>query len=137
MLSGVCPLTSKFATQRAKDRRYCRSIAQEEQMHDGLSTDYLMSLATLPNVLSAIGVIFYVASMSMKTVIPLRITGLVSAFFLLGAAILTRSVFAMVLYALLLPVHSIRLYQMFELIKKVREAPIELNRSNASKPAMC
>ena len=106
-------------------------------MHDGLSTDYLMSLATLPNVLSAIGVIFYVASMSMKTVIPLRITGLVSAFFLLGAAILTRSVFAMVLYALLLPVHSIRLYQMFELIKKVREAPIELNRSNASKPAMC
>jgi CRP-like cAMP-binding protein len=81
-----------------------------------------MSLVTLPNVLGAIGAIFYVASMSMKTAIPLRITALVSTFFLLSAAMLTRSAPAIILYTLLLPIHSIRLYQMLELIKKVRAA---------------
>ena len=40
---------------------------------------------------------------------------------LLGS-ILARSLPAILLYALLLPVHSIRLYQMLELIKKVRAA---------------
>ncbi len=86
------------------------------------TADYLMSFASLPNVLGVIGAIFHVASMAMKTVIPLRITGILSALFLLGAGILSRSIPAMVLYALLLPVHSIRLYQMMELIKKVRAA---------------
>ena len=41
---------------------------------------------------------------------------------MLGASILSRSLPAIALYALLLPVHSIRLYQMLELIKKVRAA---------------
>jgi CRP-like cAMP-binding protein len=91
-------------------------------MNFGFNTDYLMSLASIANALGIIGAIFYVISMSMKTVIPLRITGIISACFLLGAGILSRSVPAIVLYAFLLPVHSVRLYQMLELIKKVRAA---------------
>jgi CRP-like cAMP-binding protein len=91
-------------------------------MNESAGTDYLMSLATLGNVLGATGAIFYVASMSMKTVIPLRITGIISAVFLLGSAILARSAPAILLYILLLPVHSIRLYQVLQLIKKVRAA---------------
>jgi CRP-like cAMP-binding protein len=91
-------------------------------MNDGLSADYLMSFVSWPNALGATGAIFYVVSMSMKTVIPLRITSLVSTFCLLGSSILARSLPAILLYALLLPVHSIRLYQMLELIKKVRAA---------------
>ncbi len=90
-------------------------------MH-GLSAAYLMSFVTLPHVLVSTGAIFYVVSMSMKTVIPLRITSIVSTLSLLGASILARSLPAILLYALLLPVHSIRLYQMLELIKKVRAA---------------
>jgi CRP-like cAMP-binding protein len=91
-------------------------------MNIDLTADYLMSFASAANILGIIGAIFYVASMSMKTVIPLRITGIVSTLFLLAAAILSRSIPAIFLYILLLPVHSIRLYQMFELIKKVRAA---------------
>ena len=91
-------------------------------MNESASVDYVMSFATLANVLGATGAIFYVASMSMKTVIPLRITGIVSAVFLLGSAILARSLPAILLYVLLLPVHSIRLYQVLQLIKKVRAA---------------
>ena len=91
-------------------------------MGEGWTLDYLMSFITLPNVLGATGAIFYVVSMSMRTAIPLRITSLVSTTFLLGASILAHSIAAIVLYALLLPVHSLRLYQMLQLIKKVRAA---------------
>jgi CRP-like cAMP-binding protein len=96
-------------------------LAQDAEMN-GLDTGYLMSFATLANVLGIIGAIFYVVSMSMKTAIPLRTLGIVSTLFLLAAAILSRSVPAIVLYTLLLPVHSVRLYQMLDLIKKVRAA---------------
>ena len=91
-------------------------------MSDGWTLDYLLSFITVSNVLGATGAIFYVVSMSMKTAIPLRITSLVSTVCLLGASILSRSLPAIVLYVLLLPVHSIRLYQMLQLIKKVRAA---------------
>jgi len=84
--------------------------------------DYLLSFLSLPNALAAAGAVFYIISMSMKTAIPLRIMSLVSAVCLLTASILTWSVLAIALYAVLLPVHSIRLYQMLDLIKKVRAA---------------
>ena len=93
-------------------------------MNIGFNWDDLMNAALWANVLGIIGAIFYVASMSMKTVIPLRVTGIASALFLLGAAILSRSLPAIVLYALLLPVHTLRLYQMLDLIKKVRAATL-------------
>jgi CRP/FNR family transcriptional regulator, cyclic AMP receptor protein len=86
------------------------------------TVDYVMSFITWNNVLGATGALFYIISMSMKTVIPLRITSLVSALCLLGASLLARSLPAIALYALLLPVHSFRLYQMLALIKKVRIA---------------
>jgi hypothetical protein len=91
-------------------------------MNESLSADYLMSFVSLPNVLGATGALFYIISMSMKTVIPLRITSIVSAACLLGSSVLARSLPAILLYALLLPVHAFRLYQMLELIKKVRAA---------------
>ena len=70
-------------------------------MNDSLSLDYVLSFVTLPNVLGATGALFYVISMSMKTVIPLRVTSLVSASCLLGSSILARSLPAILLYALL------------------------------------
>ena len=91
-------------------------------MSDAWTLHDLLSFISLHNVLGATGAIFYVVAMSMKTAISLRIASLVSAVCLLGASILARSLPAIALYALLLPVHSIRLYQMLELIKKVRVA---------------
>src|SRR5262249_39240018 len=91
-------------------------------MTSGWTLDYLMSFITLQNILGATGALFYVVSMSMKTAIPLRITSLVSTACLLGSSILAGSIPAIALYVLLLPVHSIRLYQMLQLIKKVRAA---------------
>jgi len=91
-----------------------------------LSSDVILafvaSFITLANMMAAIGGLLYIAAISMKTVIPLRIAAIASAFFFLCAGILARSFPAIFLYSLLLPLNSYRLYQMIELIKKVRAA---------------
>jgi Cyclic nucleotide-binding domain len=80
----------------------------------------LMTLVTVG--LGFLGAIFYVASVSMKTVIPLRIAGIASAFFFLCYGILAHSITTIFLYVILVPLNVLRLYQMLELIKKVRVA---------------
>ena len=84
------------------------------------AADYVMSIATIANVLGVTGAICHVVSMSTRTAIPLRITSIASASFLLAAALLSHSLLAIVLYGLLLPVHSFRLYQMLKLVRKAR-----------------
>jgi CRP-like cAMP-binding protein len=87
-----------------------------------LSADFLLSFLTLANVLGIIGGLCTVASMSMKTVIPLRIAAIASALFFLLSGVFSRSVPAIFLYGMLLPLNSYRLFQMMDLIKKVRAA---------------
>jgi CRP/FNR family transcriptional regulator, cyclic AMP receptor protein len=86
------------------------------------STSFLMSFITMANVLGVIGGLCTVASMAMKTVIPLRIAGIAAAFFFLCSGIFAHAFPAIFLYTMLLPLNSFRLYQMVELIKKVRAA---------------
>jgi CRP-like cAMP-binding protein len=87
-----------------------------------LSWSFLSSFITLANVTGAIGGLLYIASISMTTVIPLRIAGIGSAFFFLCSGIFARSFPSIFLYAMLLPLKSFRLYQRLQLIKKVRAA---------------
>jgi hypothetical protein len=86
------------------------------------TAQYLASFITMANATGVIGGVFYITSLSMKTVIPLRMAGIASAFFFLCSGIFAQSPPAVFLYALLLPLNSVRLYQMIELIKKVRAA---------------
>jgi CRP-like cAMP-binding protein len=86
------------------------------------SMSFLMSFVTLANVLGIIGGVCTVASMSMRTVIPLRIAGIASAFFFLCSGIFSPSIPSIFLYAMLLPLNSVRLYQLMQLIKRVRAA---------------
>jgi CRP-like cAMP-binding protein len=66
--------------------------------------------------------VLYIASTSMKTVIPLRIAGIASALCFLCSGIFARSFPPIFLYSLLLPLNTFRLFQMLQLIKKVRAA---------------
>ena len=68
------------------------------------------------------GGVLYIASTSMKTVIPLRIAGIASALCFLCSGISARSFPPIFLYSLLLPLNTFRLFQMLQLIKKVRAA---------------
>ena len=84
--------------------------------------DFLVIFATPSTLCAAIGALLYVASTSMKTVIPLRIAAIGSSCAFLLSGIFARSVAPILLYCLLLPLNVFRLYQMLELIKKVRAA---------------
>jgi hypothetical protein len=86
------------------------------------STSFLMSFVTSANVTGALGGLCYIASIYMRTIIPLRIAGIASALFFLVSGILSQSFATIFLYAMLLPLNSYRLYQLIELIKKVRAA---------------
>ena len=67
------------------------------------SAPFLMSFITAANVCAAIGGVLYIASTSMKTVIPLRIAGIASALCFLCSGIFARSFPPIFLYSLLLP----------------------------------
>ena len=74
------------------------------------------------DILGIIGACFYLATYATKTMVPLRIMGVASNFFLVGYAFLHSSYPTFFLYLTLIPLNSLRLYQMLELIKKVESA---------------
>jgi len=99
-----------------------RDVESKMQLSSYVSIEFLLSFLTAANVCAVIGRVLYIASMSMKTVIPLRIAGIGSALAFLCSGVLARSFAPIFLYSLLLPLNMFRLYQMLELIKKVRAA---------------
>jgi hypothetical protein len=97
-------------------------VESKMQLSSYLNVEFLLSFLTAANITAAIGGLLYIASVSMKTVIPLRIAGIGSAFAFLCSGLFARSFAPIFLYSLLLPLNVYRLYQMLELIKKVRAA---------------
>jgi hypothetical protein len=87
-----------------------------------LSWENLLSFVTIANLFGLLGGIFYVASVSMKTIIPLRLAAIASTIFFLGYGLLTPAFATIALYGMLLPVNIWRLHQIRQLIKKVRIA---------------
>ena len=77
---------------------------------------------TLANLLGLIGVIFFVATLLMQTMVPLRIANMVGCAFFVGFGALAGNVTTFLLYLLLLPINAIRLRQMLNLVKKARTA---------------
>jgi cyclic nucleotide-binding protein len=63
-----------------------------------------------------------VGTYSMKTMIPLRVCGIAANILFIGFATLNGIYPTLILHAVLLPLNSVRLYQMVQLIKRVSEA---------------
>ena len=74
----------------------------------------------LANVFALFGAIFFVATLLMRTIVPLRIAAIISDVFFIGYGVLANSITTFILYFLLLPINSIRLYQMIKLVRKAR-----------------
>jgi hypothetical protein len=87
-----------------------------------LSWDNLLKFVTVANFLGLLGGVFYVLSVSMKSIIPLRVVGIVSTIFFIGYGVLAPAFPTAAMYLMLLPLNVIRLGQIRELIKKVRIA---------------
>ena len=84
--------------------------------------DIALASITIANVLALIGAIFFVATLLMRTMVPLRVTGIISDVFFIGYGVLSGTVTTLMLYILLLPINIFRLGQMLKLVKRARLA---------------
>ena len=72
--------------------------------------------------LAFIGALFYVPSFYMKTIMPLRVAGIVGNFFFLAYGYFYPSYPTLFIYMFILPINTFRLYQMWKLIQRVKVA---------------
>src|SRR5262249_10752925 len=80
--------------------------------------DIALASITIANMLALIGAIFFVATLLMRTMVPLRVTGIISDVFFIGYGVLSGTVTTLILYILLLPINIFRLAQMLRLVKR-------------------
>jgi hypothetical protein len=66
--------------------------------------------------------IFVVATLSMRTMIPLRVFAILTNILLISTAIPTHNYPTMILHAVLLPLNSYRLHQMLQLVRDVKKS---------------
>lgn len=84
--------------------------------------DFIRSKMDLANLLGLIGGIFYVASVTLRTMIPLRIAAIISNVLFMGYGLLAKALPTFFMYAVLLPINVFRLYQIQQLVKRVKVA---------------
>jgi len=77
---------------------------------------------TIANMCALIGAIFFVATLLTRTMVPLRVSNMISNVFFMAFGALASDIKTFLLYLLLLPINVIRLYQMLNLVKKARNA---------------
>src|SRR5260370_18157590 len=66
--------------------------------------------------------IFVVATLSMRTMIPLRVFGILTNIILIASAIPTRNYPTLALHAVLLPLNTYRLHPMLHLLRDVQQS---------------
>jgi ABC-type multidrug transport system fused ATPase/permease subunit len=72
------------------------------------------------NTLALIGAVLYVATLMVRTIVPLRVLGIISMLFFIAYGALAGAVATFLLYLLSLPINIFRLHQMLNLVKKAR-----------------
>ena len=82
--------------------------------------DITLANINFANMLALVGAIFYVATLMVRTIVPLRVIGIISMVFFIGYGALAGAVATFLLYLLSLPINVIRLRQMLSLVKKAK-----------------
>ncbi len=77
---------------------------------------------TIANMCALVGAAFFVATLLTRTMIPLRVSNMISNVFFMAFGALASDIRTFLLYLLLLPINAIRLRQMLTLVKKARSA---------------
>jgi hypothetical protein len=85
-------------------------------------SDIALNSITIPNFCALLGASFYAATFLMPRMIPLRVFGILSALFFMTYGLLATAVGTFLMYLLLLPINSARLYQIMKLVRKARTA---------------
>jgi hypothetical protein len=84
--------------------------------------EIVLANITLANMFALVGAIFFVATLLMQTMVPLRVANMAGCTFFATSGALSGNVATFLLYLLLLPINAVRLHQMLKLVKKARNA---------------
>ena len=84
--------------------------------------EIVLANITLANMFALVGAIFFVATLLMQTMVPLRVLNMVGCTFFAAFGALSENVATFLLYLLLLPINAVRLRQMLKLVKRARHA---------------
>jgi len=84
--------------------------------------EIVLANITLANMLALVGAIFFVATLLMQTMVPLRVANMAGCTFFATSGALSGNVATFLLYLLLLPINAVRLRQLLKLVKKARDA---------------
>jgi len=82
--------------------------------------EVIMANITFANMLALVGAILYVTTLMMRTIVPLRVIGILSMVFFIAYGALAGAVATFFLYLLSLPINVVRLRQMLALVKKAK-----------------
>jgi hypothetical protein len=82
--------------------------------------DITLANINLANMMALMGASFFVATLLVRTIVPLRIIGIISNVFFIVYGALSGTIPTFLLYLLSLPINIIRLRQMQTLVKKAR-----------------
>jgi hypothetical protein len=77
---------------------------------------------TIANVCALVGATFLVATLLTRTMVPLRVSSMISNVFFIAFGALASDIRTFLVALLLLPINAIRLRQMLNLVKKARNA---------------
>jgi len=84
--------------------------------------EILLVNITFANTCALIAAGLYAATFLMRTMVPLRVFGILSALFFMAYGELGGAITTFLMYLCLLPINSVRLYQIVKLVKKARIA---------------
>jgi hypothetical protein len=84
--------------------------------------EIVLANITLANMFGLVGAIFFVATLLMHTMVPLRVANMTGCAFLATFGALSGNVGTFLLYLLSLPINAVRLGQMLKLVRKARNA---------------
>ncbi|MGA7327916.1 MAG: cyclic nucleotide-binding domain-containing protein [Rhodomicrobium sp.] len=84
--------------------------------------EIVLANITLANMFALVGAIFFVATLLMHTMVPLRVANIGGCTFYATSGALSGNVTTFLLYLLSLPINAVRLRQMLKLVKKPRSA---------------
>jgi hypothetical protein len=84
--------------------------------------EIILAQISLANLCALMGTIFFVATLLMRTMMPLRISNMISNVFFMAFGALGGDIKTFLMYLLLLPINGVRLHQMRKLVKMARTA---------------
>ena len=84
--------------------------------------EIVLANITLANMFAVVGAVFFVATLLMQTMVPLRVANMAGCTFFAAFGALSGNVGTFALYLLSIPINGVRLRQQLKLVKKAREA---------------